>query len=100
MKLRRIAIETAAGLLGGALYAAALAGPCGSLCWLALVPWAILYGRPGSRTRIAAAASATSSRPPVCHAIVVVIGGSGWRAVPVTATSAATSRTPRAAVCR
>ena len=56
MKLRRIAIETAAGLLGGALFAAALAGPCGPLCWLALVPWAILYGRPGSRTSIAAAA--------------------------------------------
>jgi len=51
VSFRRLAAETAASLLSGALFASALQLPgCGPLCWIAIVPWAVLYGRPGSRS--------------------------------------------------
>ena len=48
--LRRILLEIAVGIAGGLLYAAAFLLPGGwALVWIALVPWALLFGRPGSR---------------------------------------------------
>ena len=56
MRFARFAAALLVGLIGGVLYAATPLVSWGGflLCWIAILPWALLYGRPGSRASILA----------------------------------------------